>query len=389
MTSPSHLASTVAAIAVASAVALPAFAQLPALVWRASTESPRLAPPIEARDAKLQAICGYGDVALRAVAERSLLNQAAGGGLLTADDLTFTLRASGDPHVWPRAWSLTGSDLDEDDIARRMKAWTAGWTALGERRCAIARGEASDGSQVVTAVAFDALADMAKLPTTTRVGEWITLRGTMLIPASAVRVVLLGPRGAPKTVLASLSGDEIRSTFAVDQPGPWMVQVLATVAVGPRPVLEAMVFAGMTPPDRFHAAPAPGEEASKGASDDADALLRMVNAARAAEGIGSLTRDAALDKLASAHVDEMVKAKMVGHDVGGGDLRARIEASGVRTNIAGENLASAKTVQNAHRALWASPSHRDNLLRARFSRIGVAAQRAPDGTVWVTQVFAG
>jgi hypothetical protein len=29
---------------------------------------------------------------------------------------------------------------------------------------------------------------------------------------------------------------------------PWLVQVLATVSTGPRPVLDAMVFAGTTPP---------------------------------------------------------------------------------------------------------------------------------------------
>jgi len=260
---------------------------------------------------------------------------------------------------------------------------------LGERRCAVARGTGPDGVSVVAAVAVDALADMAPLPTTARVGQWVTLQGKMLVPASSVKVVLLGPRGAPKTVLASLSGNTIRSTFAVDQPGTWLIQVLATVAVGPRPVLEALVFAGTNPPERFVASPAPGEAAAKGAKDDAEALHRMVNAARVAEGVGSLARDASLDKLALAHVEEMVKAKMVGHDVGDGDLRVRIQRAGLRTSIAGENLASARTIENAHRALWASPSHRGNLLLDQFNRVGVAAMKSQDGSVWVAEVFAG
>jgi uncharacterized protein YkwD len=371
------------------AFALPAFAELPALSWRPATSSPKPTPPLESRNAPLHALCGASDAALEAVAARSVQSQLGGTGLLTADDLAFTLRASGDPHVWPRAWSLSGGALDDEDITRRMKAWAAGWITLGERRCGIARGSKPDGSSVIAAIAVDALADMAPLPTSARVGQWISLEGTMLVPASGVRVVLLGPRGAPKTVVASLTnGTKIKSTFSVDQPGAWLVQVLATVVTGPRPVLEAMVFAGTAPPARFVATPAPGEEAAKGAKDDADALIRMVNAARAGESLPPLARDASLDKLAQAHVEEMVRAKMVGHNVGGGDLKARIAAAGLKTKIAGENLASAKSIENAHRALWASPSHRDNLLLTQFSRIGVAAVRTPDGSVWVAQVFA-
>jgi len=140
--------------------------------------------------------------------------------------------------------------------------------------------------------------------------------------------------------------------------------------------------------DRFIPAAAPGESASSGAKDDADAMHRMVNAARASEGLPALERDVSLDKLALAHVEEMLKANIVGHTLSGGDLRLRIEAAGLRTKIAGENLASAKTLENAHRALWTSPSHRDNLLRTQFNRIGVAAMRSSDGSVWVTEVFA-
>jgi uncharacterized protein YkwD len=380
----------IAAAAALSAlpIAIPlARAELPPLTWRASTGSPHQPALRETRDVPLYALCGSSDAALQAVAKRNLASLLDTGSLLPSDDLSFTLRAEGDPHVWARAWSVSSQVLEEDDITRRMKGWIAGFTSLGERRCGIARGTRRDGASVMVAVGIDALADMAPLPTSARVGQWLKLEGTMLVPATAVKVILLGPRGAPKTVLASLSGGSIRSTFAVDQEGPWLVQVLATVSTGPRPVLEAMVFAGSSPPSRFVALPAPGEEAAKGAVDDADAMVRMVNAARAGEGLYGLTRDERLDKLAQAHADEMVKARMVGHDVGKGDLRARMTASGLRVRIAGENLASARSIEHAHRALWASPSHRDNILYGDFRRMGAAAVRAPDGSVWVAEVF--
>src|SRR5262249_4788814 len=209
------------------------------------------------------------------------------------------------------------------------------------RRCGLARVRTTDGKLVVAAVAVDAVADLAPLPTTARPGQWITLEGTLLVPADEVKVVLLGPRGAPKTVLASVSGARIRSSCSVDKPGPWLVQVLATVSTGPRLVLEAMVFSGTTPPAQFVDSPAPGEDAGSELADDADALLRMVNAARAAEGLDPLRRDAALDRLARAHSEDMKRARLVGHDLGAGDPVARLRAAGMSSRTAGENVASA------------------------------------------------
>lgn len=358
------------------------------LVWKASTQSPRPAAVV-ATQAPLLALCGGSDAALTEVAGRSAHRQLDGSALLGADELAYTLRASGDPHVWPRAWSIAGNALDEDDVARRVKAWIAPWNTLGTRRCGVSRVTGVDGMTVIAAVAIDALADLAPLPTTARVGQWITLDGSMLVPTTEAKVVLLGPRGAPKTVVASLAGAKIHATFAVDHPGAWMVQVLATVATGPRPVLEAMIFAGAAPPAQFVATTAPGESAAKGAKNDDAAMLQMINAARAAEQLAPLTRDPALDRVARAHSKEMLRVRMVGHDVGGGDPAARIKAAGIKVRVAGENVASAGSLENAHRALWASPSHRGNLLLDKFTRVGVAVVRAPDGMVWVTEMFSG
>jgi uncharacterized protein YkwD len=360
----------------------------PPFSWRSQTKSPEPQARVDARDAPLYAACGASDPALGEVAARNATSKAFGPGLLRPDELSFALRAAGDPHVWPRAWSLSGAGLDESDALQRLKAWAEGWKTLGRRRCGIARTKAPDGTLVVSAVAFDALADIEPLPTTARVGQWLRLEGTMLVPASGVQVILLGPRGAPRTVVSSLSAGRIRSSFAIDQPGGWLVQVLANVSTGPRPVLEAMVFADATPPAHYARSLAPGEDAAKGARDDADAVQRMVNASRATEQLPALPRDAELDRLAREHSIEMQRAGLVGHDVGGGDPRARIEAAGIPTRIAGENVASATSLESAHRALWASPSHRGNLLFDRFKRLGIGVVRDANGVVWVTELFA-
>ncbi|WP_437966456.1 CAP domain-containing protein [Sorangium sp. So ce260] len=366
-----------------------AAAEPPALTWEATTRSPQPPAALAPELAALAARCGSADAALAGVARRNVERQLQGGEIMPPDELAFTLRAAGAPHAWPRGWSISGRGLGPADVGARIDGWIAGWTALGVRRCGVAQAKKPDGTVIVAAVGVDALADMSPLPTTARVGQWVTLEGTMRVPATAAKVVLLGPRGAPKTVLSSLSGARLRSSFAVDQPGSWLVQVLATVSTGPRPVLEAMIFAGSAPPGRYVRATAPGEEAAKGAQGDEDAMLRMMNAARASEHLPALARDAALSALARAHSEEMIKAKMVGHDVGSGDPAVRLKAAGYEATIAGENVASSSTTEGAHRAIWASPSHRGNLLDRRYGRTGVAVVRDQSGRVWVTQLFAG
>src|SRR5690349_24301704 len=98
--------------------------------------------------APLIKLCGGSDAALTEVATRSARRQLDGSSLLGADELAYNLRASGDPHVWPRAWSIAGQALDDDDVARRVKAWIAPWNTLGTRRCGIARVKGTDGMKI-------------------------------------------------------------------------------------------------------------------------------------------------------------------------------------------------------------------------------------------------
>lgn len=363
-------------------------AGVPALAWKTTMASPHPAKA-DPKVAPFQSLCGAADAALADVASRNVERQLEGADIFGADELAFTLRAAGDPHVWPRAFSIAGSTFEDEYLKKKVKGWLDGWSTLGVRRCGLAKGSKDDGTTVFSVVAIDALADVKSLPVTARVSQWISLEAKMLVPATAAKVVLLGPRGAPKTVTASLTKDVIKSTFSVDQPGQWLVQVLATVSTGPRPVIEAHVFAGVTPPTKFTRASVPGEDAGKAVKDDAEAMLKMLNAARVAEGAKALTRDAALDKLAKAHSDEMAKVKMIGHNVGTGDPAQRIKAAGHKAKIAGENVASAASPQNAHRALWASPSHRSNMLSGEFTRVGIAVVKDAEGRVWVTELFAG
>jgi uncharacterized protein YkwD len=305
---------------------------------------------------------------------------------MDAEHLVGALRAAGEPHPWPHAWVVTVPPGGDRGLGTQLSAWRASFGGAGVRRCGLARAIRRDGVTLIVAIAVDALADLAPLPMRARTGEWLTLKARMLVPASGARVLVLGPSGRPRAVPASFDGTRIEARFAPDRPGAFVVQVVADVAQGPRPVLEARVYADVEPPSDRDTSPASGEEAAEGAKDAADALARMVDAARAESALPPLARDRDLDALALAHARAMLRARSVGHDVGDGDPAARVRAAGLELRAAGENVAHAATVRDAHRVLWQSPSHRANVL-GDFDRIGVAALTDDAGTVWVCELF--
>jgi uncharacterized protein YkwD len=81
------------------------------------------------------------------------------------------------------------------------------------------------------------------------------------------------------------------------------------------------------------------------------------------------------------------RARRVAHDLGNGDPEARVAASGLELLAVGENVAHAKSVARAHRALWSSPSHRANILSPYFDAIGIGVAEDADGSVWICELF--
>jgi uncharacterized protein YkwD len=355
--------------------------------WEPRTWSPQPAGAPDPADRDLLTLCGTGDAALDTVAARIAERQARALPALDIAETTFALRAAGSPYVWPRLWSLAGPKLDRNDARERVQRWLASFNDGGKRRCGVASASGPD-THVIVMLALDALADLDPLPTQVRSGQWLRVAAHLLVPASGAKVIVLAPTGAPRSVTTSLDSGVVRATFHADRPGGWLVQVMADVKGGPRPVAEAKLQVGGPPPPGFHAEPAPGEAAAAGAADEQTALIAMINAARRSEHLPALTRDTRLDSVARAHAEAMQRARRIGHDVGDGNPAQRVVAAGIKVHAAGENVAHARTLRRAHRALWASPSHRGNLLYADFDAVGVGVVHAPNGSVWVCEEFA-
>ena len=351
--------------------------------WQAFTRSPQKS---DTAPGDLERACPERDAALERAAAFAARRELDGKPPLDAEDVTLVLRAEGAPYVWPRIWTLSGQSAGAR-ASERFTAWLAELEDGGTQRCGIARAEGPSGREVVVGIALGVLAELDPLPTQVSIGAWVDVQARLLAPSTSVDVLVLGPRGQAHRVPSSLQGGRVRARFHADREGSFLVQVLASVDGGPRPVAEALVLAGDAPRALFTASPAPGEEAPSDGPKDA-ALFRMLNGARQSEGVGLLVRDARLDRVARAHAEAMRAAGRLAHDVGDGAPGDRVAAAGVTVRAVGENVAHAADARHAHRTLWRSPSHRSNQLDSRYDAAGIGLAADQDGTLWVCELFA-
>jgi uncharacterized protein YkwD len=101
-------------------------------------------------------------------------------------------------------------------------------------------------------------------------------------------------------------------------------------------------------------------------------MLVLVNEEREKAGLKPLAADPELQAVARAHSNDMFVRGYFAHvDPDGKDPFDRMQAAGVHFLTAGENLALAQTLQQAHEGLMHSPGHRANILQKNFGRVGI------------------
>jgi len=361
-----------------------------AVLWKSEIWSPqptRVRPDLQA----LQDRCGVPDAALATAAGQWAGRPSAQDPDLDTDELEFLVRAAGSPYVWPRAWAARSRHgaFDRSELENRLVRWLSTMPRPGgERRCGMVL-QSSDQNEVMVVIVADVFADLVKpLPTRARVGQWLDLDVMLLTDALDASLVLAGPNGATKTLPTSLHGRSVRSWFAVGGYGACNAQLLAVLPEGPRPVVQFRVQVGDDPPGIFRRASVPGENAGNGLGQPVDAIQAMLEAARRLEGRTTLVRDPMLDHLAQRHAVAMRDAGYLGHDVGDGSPQNRLQSAGISVARGGENVAHAPDARSVHRALWASPSHRANLLDPEFRRVGLGVARDRNRSLWVVQLFA-
>jgi len=155
-------------------------------------------------------------------------------------------------------------------------------------------------------------------------------------------------------------------------PTTWLAVFLA-VAVSARSNAAQQAEVGAL------AATQPKAMVQQSSSDDAAAreLLDLANQARSRAGVAPLQLNRDLSHAAGSHTEEMAARQRLSHQFSDeGSLLQRLAAgSNLRLDRAGENVAFAPTVEQAHEALMQSSHHRENLLNPAYSLAGMSVVR--------------
>jgi uncharacterized protein YkwD len=117
--------------------------------------------------------------------------------------------------------------------------------------------------------------------------------------------------------------------------------------------------------------------ATANAQVDAAAAASMISGYRKNNGLGAVTIDPQLMKMAADQANAMAARDKLDHDVGRG-FTQRVAASGYDAKGAYENIgAGYHTLAEAFSGWRSSPGHRANMLQRDVTNIGIAAAYSP------------
>lgn len=129
-------------------------------------------------------------------------------------------------------------------------------------------------------------------------------------------------------------------------------------------------------------------------------MCEIVNADRAANGLGKVSLSGSLSAVARAHAEDMIKRNFFAHiNPSGMDPRERAAAAGlsiaVAENIATKNgpMSPQAKVAGCESMMMAEPkndphNHRGNILNASWVTVGIGCAYGPGGAVVVAQEFS-
>ena len=343
----------------------------------------------ELRDGPVLDACGMGHEVLHQAAALLAEQNVEGRSQWSMLELRQYLGDRGFAHPHGEALTLRAMSIDRQAAARQVRSWVASLPAASARYCGVASARDSEAGERLTVVTAPVRARFAQpVGSVVSVGAWLTVAAVLEPRASGGDVVVLGPVGAPRTLLKSFDPASRLLTARVmaDRAGIWRIQVLGDYGEGPWPVLEALVRAGELEQDTLPAIP--GCDAGAGMADD-EALLYKLNAARTSAGLAPLVRSHTLDRLAQQHTHDMLRQGRLQHDTGQGSPQSRAASAGLTASEVGENVTRAKTPTLAHQALWSSLSHRKNMLHPRYRHVGIGTARDERGDLWATLLFSG
>jgi uncharacterized protein YkwD len=125
-------------------------------------------------------------------------------------------------------------------------------------------------------------------------------------------------------------------------------------------------------------------------SADEQKLIDLVNEARKKEKLPPLKANATLFAVARAHSKNMAKKGEMQHVLDGKDVKKRLQDARYPFGWYGENIATGtnSTLEDIMKSWMGSKGHRANILKDKYTEIGIGIAEGDKGRLYYTQVFA-
>lgn len=234
-------------------------------------------------------------------------------------------------------------------------------------------------------------AAITPIPRAVLVGTSIQMQGRLDERFQNPTVVVQPPGLAPSRLPAG-SGPEFDVRVPTTGSGVYQVELLGRGPLGESVIVNAPVYVGMEPPNRLRVTPE--EDLSGPPPEVAEVrarLLERLNETRAEVSLPPLRDDPELERIASAHSQDMISHNFIGHQSPRtGTPADRVHAGGIRSGLILENIGRGYSAREIHEGLMDSPGHRANIVNrdATHVGIGVVAQTENGRTAFVaTEVF--
>lgn len=227
-------------------------------------------------------------------------------------------------------------------------------------------------------------------------GERLEIRGTVdERELSNPRVLVLEPEGSVQHVeTLMLPGGGFRAEVDPGgKEGMHWVELLGDGPLGPRVAALFPVFVGADPPVKLRLDPPPDEQSVRTEEDAERHMLKLLNRERRRFGLHPLRSNPGLVKIARKHSAEMRDQNYFAHTSPySGTLKDRFDRDRFYARSIAENISRSLSVHDAMAGLMQSLGHRENILRADFTDVGVGAAFYVDEhgkrNIFFTQNFA-
>jgi uncharacterized protein YkwD len=190
------------------------------------------------------------------------------------------------------------------------------------------------------------------------------------------------PAGEPSTAVPATTAPAAAAVEAVVAAGAVAAPPASTTTTSTTAPASTTTVTTTPPPTTTTAPPAGPARLSSAEA----AVVPLTNADRRAAGLGSLTRDACLDGVASRYAEQLAGSGVLAHNPGAGAA-----VIGCRPGATwGDNVGTSEPCDTAllEEKWMASPGHRQNILTGAFQLVGIGAWSDTAGGCWIQVLFS-